>query len=399
MKSYKQDFPLFVENPWLLYLDSAASAQKPSYVIDKMASFLQTSYANIHRGSYWLSEKTESVYYASKEKYASFVWFASDEIIYTYNATYAYNLLAQTLWYSSILQAGDVVLVDIAEHHANLVPWQMLSQRHGIIVERIDLDATFDYDIEDFKKKYTDRVKVVSLSAASNVTGKIYNLDRIAALLRNDTFFIVDGSQTVPHISVASYACRSRIDALIATGHKLMADTGIGMIAMKKEQIKTLQPARWGGGMIEDVTKDGHTLTSWWEKFEPGTPHIVGAASLLYALEYIESIGGYEAIQQYEKHLVEYALERIQKNDNIDLFGQTTSENRLGIFAFRLKTQPTSRKVGEHLAEHNIAIRCWWHCVHPLFQSYWWKGACRLSTYIYTDLADLEKTFDILEIL
>ncbi len=402
MQSYKPDFPIFAQDPWLIFLDSAASTQKPSYVIDNMADFLRRSYANIHRGSYSLSEKAEDIYYKSKEKYASVVWFSSDEIIYTYNATYAYNLLTQTLRYSGVLKEGDVVLVDIAEHHANLVPWQMLSERHGIIIEWIDLDANFEYDMDDFKKKYihasdANRVKVVSISAASNVTGRIYNLEGIASLLRPETFFVVDGSQAIPHVSVADYACNARIDALIATGHKIMSDTGIGMLALRKPHIKALKPARGGWGMIDNVTTQGYTLTSGWEKFEPGTPHIVGSASLLFALEYIESIGGYPAMQKHENQLIEYALDRIHQNNNIDLFGPTTTKNRLGIFSFRLKNQGNAKRIWEMLANENICIRCWWHCTHPLFQSHGWKGACRISTYIYNDIADLEKTFDALE--
>jgi cysteine desulfurase / selenocysteine lyase len=139
MQSYKQDFPIFEQNPGLAFLDSAASSQKPAMVIDGVSDFFRTSYANIHRGSYDLSERSEDLYNASKAAYAKLIGARANEIIYTYNATYAFNMLAQTLRYSSILQAGDVVLVDIAEHHANIVPWQMLSQRHGIIVEWIDL--------------------------------------------------------------------------------------------------------------------------------------------------------------------------------------------------------------------------------------------------------------------
>lgn len=417
MSSHKQDFPIFKENPGLIYLDSAATAQKPSYVIEKTSAFMSGSYASIHRGSYDLSGKAEDVYYASKEKFGKTIGFSWDEIIYTYNATYAYNMLAQTLWYSGVLEAWDTVLVDIAEHHANLVPWQMLSQRHWILVEWIDLNEQFWFDMEDFKKKYfgeyywswkttgknPNRVKVVSISAASNVTGKLYNLDEIAQYLDQETFFIVDWSQATPHVSLADYKCNERIDALIATGHKMMADSWIGMLALRKKHIKSLQPARWGGGMIEDVTKDWFILSSWWLKFEPGTPHIIGAASLLYALEYLESIGGYDTLQKHEKTLMDYALERIQNNKKIALFWPNTVQtwsgslyDRIGIFSFRVEGV-NATKVWEILNAQNIAIRAGWHCTHPLFQSYGEKWACRISPYIYNDITDLEKTFDMLE--
>lgn len=402
-ESYKKEFPLLVNHPDIIYLDSAASAQKPKHVIEGIKDFLENSYANIHRGSYFFSEKAEDIYYKSKEKYGQTIWFGADEIIYTYSATYWYNLLAQTLRYSWFLQAGDTVLVDIAEHHANLVPWQMLSRRHGIVVERIDLNEEFDFDIDDFQKKYDHNVKVVSISACSNVTGKIYDIEKIANLLRPETLFVIDGSQAIPHVSFANYACNNRIDVIIATGHKIMADTWIGMLAMRKQHIKSLQPARGWWGMIENVTKDGFSVTYWTEKFEPWTPHIVWAASLLYALEYIESIGWYEAIQKHENILINYALDRIEKNKNIILFGpnkknkEWMSPERAGIFSFRLHSEKNTKKIGEMLAEKNIFVRAWWHCTHPLFQEHWEKWVVRLSTYIYNDISDLEKTFGIIE--
>ena len=395
MHSHKSDFPIFSKNPGLIYLDSAATAQKPQYVIDGINDFLSTSYSNIHRGAYSLSEASEDLYYASKKKVAEYIGASQEEIIYTYNATYAYNMLAQTLWYSWVLKSGDKVLVDIAEHHANIVPRQMLSQRHGIIVERIDLDDQYDYSIEDFQKKYTDNVKVVSLSAASNVTGTAYDIWKIASLLRPETIFIIDGSQAVPHLRIDVTA--NRIDALIFTGHKIMADTGIGILYLAKKHIKSWEPARWGGGMITDVTREWFKATSWWEKFEPGTPHIIGAVSLLKALEYIESIGWYEAIHSHEEALVTYALQRFAQNPKLTLLGKHTPKNRLWIFSFTYDGMKNHIQLGELLAQKNICVRCGGHCTHPLFHSIQQNGSCRMSTYIYTDIEDLEKVFDAID--
>lgn len=403
MISYKKDFPIFAHNPGLIFLDSAASSQKPAVVIDGVADFLRTSYANIHRGNYDLSERSEDLYDASKAAYAKLIGARADEIIYTYNATYGFNMLAQTLWYSGILEAGDVVLVDIAEHHANIVPWQMLSQRHGIIVEWIDLmPETFQYDLTDFQHKYTDRVKVVSLSAASNVTGVIYQLDGIISQLREDTFLIIDGSQLVPHapIQAATATGLDRIDAYIATGHKLMTDTGLGMIRLRKPWIKKLSPARWGGGMIVDVRRDGYAAGDGIGKFEPGTPHIAGAVSLLYACKYIESIGGYDAIMTHEAALVDHALVKCAENEQLTLLGPLAPSSgsvlidgkltRLGIFSFTMQNLPNHVQIGEKLALQNIAVRCGGHCTHPLFHSLETQGSCRMSTYIYTDIADID---------
>lgn len=439
-QSYKKDFPIFSTNSGLIYLDSGASAQKPAMVIDGIKDFLSQTYANIHRGSYDISEQAEDLYYASKVACAKLLNISGDtsgdEIIYTYNATYAYNLLAQSLWYSWVLEAGDVVLVDIAEHHANIVPWQMLSQRHGIIVERIDLDANFQYNLEDFKKKYTDRVKVVSLSAASNVTGVLYNLRDITSLLREDTFFVVDGSQAIPHVPIHmcfgesdiywieeiwnqtwsqnqwNTTLTKRIDALIFTGHKIMADTGLGVLYLAKKHIKSLTPARGGGGMIEDVNKESFKTAAGWQKFEAGTPHIVWAVSLLRAIEYINSIWGYKTIINHETNLVTYALARIAQNPNLVLLGMqdeditlTSWDNtqftlpRLGIFSLTHKNLPNHIRLGETLAMQGICVRCGGHCTHPLFHTYEQNGSCRISLYIYNDISDLEKTFDILDTL
>ncbi len=420
--SFKKDFPIFSNHSGLIYLDSGASAQKPAMVIDWIKDFLSQTYANIHRGTYAISEEAEDLYYSSKEACARLLngleqpmkFCTANEIIYTYNATYAYNMLAETLWYSGILQAWDVVLVDIAEHHANIVPWQMLSQRHGVIVEWLDLDKNFQYNIEDFAKKYTDRVKVVSLSAASNVTGVLYDLTPIAKLLRDDTFFIVDGSQAVPHVPL--HMCFGsqeenyiqRLDALVFTGHKVMADTWLGILYLAKKHIKTLSPARWGGWMIEHVDKQWYKTAAWWQKFEPGTPHIVGAVSILRAIEYIENIGGYTTILEHEKNLVAYTLGRITQNNNLNLLGMQTTEYtngawltlpRLSIFSLTHKNLPNHIRLGETLATEGICVRCGGHCTHPLFALYEQHGSCRISTYIYNDIEDLQKTFDILETL
>ena len=396
MQSFKKDFPIFDSNPGLIYLDSAATVQKPRHVIDGISQFFQTSYSNIHRGAYSLSEQSEDLYFASKEKVATMLLNCSaDEIIYTYNATYAYNMLAQTLRYSGVLKAGDTVLVDIAEHHANIVPWQMLSERHGILVERIDLDENYDYSIEDFKKKYHDRVKVVSLSAASNVTWTKYDIAAIAAWLRPETFFIIDWSQAIPHGKIDVIG--NRIDALIFTGHKIMADTGIWILYLAKRHIKSLKPARGGGGMIEDVDKVSFKLSSGWQKFEPGTPHIVWAVSLLKALEYIESIWWFDVIIAHEQQLISYTLERFAQNKKLELFGKKSTDHRLWIFSFVIKWNTNNIQLWEKLALENICIRCGWHCTHPLFHELEKNGSCRLSTYIYTDISDLEKIFDAIE--
>lgn len=393
--NFKKDFPLLTNND-LTYLDSAATSQKPAYVIDGVKKFLESWYANIHRGDYALSQQSEDLYHASKEAYANLINASADEIIYTYNATYAFNILVQALVLSGKLPQGSKILLWIAEHHANIVPRQIASKFGWIEIEWINIDENYDIDMNDFKKKYTDNVKVVSLSAASNVTGKIYDLSAISSLLRDDTLFIVDASQALPHfaINVASLAC----DALIATGHKMMAETGIGMLYMTKALCKELTPAIGWGGSIEDVSTTGHSLRQSVEKFEPGTPNIIGAVSLLKAIEYMHSIGGYETMMKYEHELISHTLSHFERlGDKVTLIGPRTAEDRIGVFSFLVPTFPNHIQLGEKLAAAWFCVRTGAHCTHPFFQQIEEKGSCRMSLSIYNTKEEIGRFFSVLE--
>jgi len=274
----KSDFPIFANNPWLVFLDNAASTQKPQYVIDGVSEFVASSYANIHRWLYSLSEKSEEAYHHSKELVGELLNCKASEIIYSYNSTYGINLIAQSLVVSDILQKWDVVLLGIREHHANILPRQILAQRKWFTIEFFTITDEYEIDRDDFDQKYSDKVKVVSVAHVSNVTGKIYDVKKIQSKLRDDTFFLVDGSQSVPNfpVDVQDIDC----DCLVFTGHKMMAYTGIGVVYLKKEWIKKLVPIiRWGW-TIEDVSTEGHTLLGNSDKFEAGTPNIIWAVSL-----------------------------------------------------------------------------------------------------------------------
>lgn len=189
-----------------------------------------------------------------------------------------------------------------------------------------------------------------------------------------------------------------RCDALVGTGHKMMADTGIGMLAIRKELLQDLTPAIGGGGSIEDVATDSFTLKSTAEKFEPGTPHIVGAVSLLKAIEYMNSIGGYSAIQKHEHELMEYTLKRFaEMGDNVKLIGTTTTEQRIGIFSFVVSSFPNHIQLGELLAQENICVRSGAHCTHPYFHALEKNGSCRMSVYLYTTKEDIDRFFTALQ--
>lgn len=398
---FKKDFPIFTNNPWLIFLDNAASTQKPRYVIDGVSDFVAHDYANIHRGMYSLSEKSEEVYHHSKELVGELINSKASEIIYSYNSTYAINLIAQSLVISDILKAWDVVLIWIREHHANILPRQVLAERKWFTLEFFDIDEHYEIDRNDFAKKYTDKVKVVSVWHVSNVTGKIYDVKKIKSKLRDDTFFLVDGSQSVPNfpVDVQDIGC----DCLVFTGHKMMAYTGIWVIYLQKKWIKTLVPMiRWWW-TIEDVSIQGHTLATNSDKFEAGTPNIIGAVSLLKALEYIKSIWWMKKIREHEQKLVHSIIHKLRdkgrgtSNSPVEIIWPMTENDRVAVFSFLLTKNTNFNNIGEQFAAQNIAIRCGGHCAYPLHKRFKKAGTCRMSAYIYNDEADIDRFFTVLE--
>ncbi len=391
----KKDFPIFEHNPWLVFLDNGASSQKPKMVIDGVSEFVAHDYANIHRGLYDLSEKSEKAYHDSKIAVANLLNCKASEIFYTYNSTYGINILAGALAKSKILQKWDIVLLGIWEHHANVLPWQILAEEYGFQVKFFGIKDDYSIDRNDFGDKYTDKVKVVACSHVSNVTGQIYDVKKIKEQLRDDTFFLIDGSQSVPHfvVDVMDLWC----DALVFTGHKMMAYTGIWWTYLKKDWIKKLSPMIAGWGTIEDVSITGHTFASGTDKFEAGTPNIIGAVSLLKAIEYIDSLGGMQKIWEHEQELVKKTLEWFKKlAGKVELIWTFEAKNRVGAFSFVVKNQSNFNKIWEIFAEHNIAVRCGWHCAYPLHKQLGLGGTCRMSTYLYNDDQDIEKFFEVL---
>lgn len=390
----KNDFPIFENNSWLIFLDNAASTQKPQYVIDGVSEFVATDYANIHRGLYPLSERSEEAYHHSKKLVGELLNCKASEIIYSYNSTYGINLIAQSLVISDIIKTWDVVLLWIWEHHANILPRQILAERKWFTIEFFNIKEDYDIDWDDFDKKYTDKVKAVSVAHVSNVTGKIYDVKKIKSKLREDTFFLVDGSQSVPNfpVDVQDIGC----DCLVFTWHKMMAYTGIWVIYLKKERIKKLVPMIRGGGTIEDVSIDGHTLATNSDKFEAGTPNIIWAVSLAKAIEYINSIGWMKKIREHEQKLVKLCLEGFSKfQDKVEILWPTTTD-RVAVFSFMLSNNTNFNNIGEIFAENDIAVRCGGHCAYPLHKHFKKPGTCRMSAYVYNDQTDIDRFFTVL---
>jgi cysteine desulfurase / selenocysteine lyase len=389
---FRHDFPIFQAYPDLVYLDSASSAQKPRVVIESMKEMMEGKYANIHRWSYDLSEMSEMIYEKSKKKVTEFISAHSPhEIIYTYNATYALNLLARSLVKSGILVKWDRVLLSLLEHHANIVPWQIAAEEYGIIIDWVGItpDGRIDYD--DLERKIS-WVKVLSITAASNVTGAMTDFAKIRNSidrLIEKPLVIVDGSQSFPHFSIDVE--RNGIDFFIATGHKVFADTGIGILYGKKEHLKIMQPALCGGGAINSVSIDWYEPAWLPYRYEPGTPHIIWAASLLAALEYIESIWGYEVIEKYERELVEHTLEKIKElPPSVRLIGPTDAKDRLWVFSFYFDRHHP-RDVADVLADADICVRAGHHCTEPLHAHFGLPATLRMSLGIYNTKEDVDK--------
>lgn len=402
MYNFKKDFPIFQNNTWLVFLDSTASSQKPSYVIDWIKEYLENDYSNIHRWAYSLAERSEDLYEKSKEKVAEYINAQSwREVIYTYNANYALNFIAWSLRKSDFLKKWDKVLISIVEHHSNIVPWLILRDEIWIELEYIKVDDDYNLDLEDLENKLDKKVKVVSVTHVSNVTGQIFDLEEVGKIVKNynkDILFIADASQSFPHFKVD--VKKLNCDMIFFTAHKVMADSWLGVWWAKTEILDNLKPIFSWGWAISWVKKfeykDNNSLP---EKFEVGTPNMSGAVSLLKALEYIDSMGWYEKIEETEKELIEYTVEKwkeIMQKYDIKILWSLKPKNRVWVFSFYIPWIH-SIDLADYIAEEDICIRAGQHCAEPFLQSKSCSHTCRMSLYIYNDKNDVDRFFEILE--
>lgn len=398
MSNFKKDFPVFANNSWLIYMDSTASSQKPSFVIDAIKSYLENDYSNIHRGSYSLAERSENIYLNSKKKVAEFLWADSyKEVIYTSNSTYASNLLISSLKRSWYFKKGDKVLVSIVEHHANIVPWLILKEELQIELDFIKINPDYSLDLKDLEEKLDSSVKAISITHVSNVTWEIFDLEKVNKLLgekyveENKPLFIVDASQSVPHfkVDVKKIWC----DALFFTWHKIMADSGIWVLWWKQSLLEELKPAFCWGWAISWVKKTCFKEASLPDRFEPGTPNLSWALSLLKSLEYIETIWWYRKIEEIELELNKYSLEKFKNLDRVKLIWWTNPHSRASVFSFVVKWIH-SLDISDYLAEYDICVRAWQHCAEPFMWELWVKHTCRMSLYIYNTKEDIDRFFE-----
>jgi cysteine desulfurase / selenocysteine lyase len=384
-RAIRRDFPIFERNPGLVFLDSAASAQKPRQVIDGVAEYYRTDYANVHRGVYRLSSASTDQYEAARESVRRFLNAGSaDEIVFVRGTTEAINLVAQS-WGASHLGAGDEVIVSDLEHHSNIVPWQILRDRVPIKLLSVPLDATGGFDLEAFAKLLSPRTKLVAIAHISNVTGHVLPVETAIRLAHaHGAKVLLDGAQAVPRLPVDVRALD--VDFYAFSGHKAYGPTGIGALYAKRALLEAMPPWQGGGSMIETVTLEKTTYLEPPHRFEAGTPDISGAIGLGFALDYIESLGR-DAIREHEEALTGFAVSRLSALPRVNVLAG--GQRQLGVVSFTVDgIHP--HDLGTVLDQHDVAVRAGHHCAQPLMDRLGITGTTRASFGVYSDEADVE---------
>jgi cysteine desulfurase/selenocysteine lyase len=383
MNTYKKDFPIFQNQPELVYLDNASTTQTPQVVLDAMNNYYTNYRANIHRGVYTLSEEASSAYETAKEKVARFIGAKTDEIIFTSGSTHGLNLLAQRLCKN--LGSGDNVVLTRLEHHANLIPWQEMAKEFDFELRFIELTDTTEIDLTSAQELIDNKTKIVSMSALSNTLGTLVPIQKIIDLakLRGATT-IIDAAQAIAHtpMNVRELDC----DYLVFSGHKLYGPTGIGVVYGKKKNLETLEPFFYGGDMVQSVTYTSATWADAPGKFEAGTPNIAGAIGLGTAIDFVSAIG-WDALQTHDNQLLSYALEKVAPE--VNLFGTKNIATHKGIISFVIP-DIHPHDIAEVLNRHHVAVRAGHHCTMPLMDYLELGGTTRVSFGVYNTTEDID---------
>ena len=391
-KNYKRDFPLLMKNP-TVYLDNAATAQRPTCVLDAVQDFYTRKNANPLRGLYELSVEATRAYEESRRTVQRFIGAKSaDELIFTRNTTESINLIAYSYGLSR-LHSGDEVLVSIMEHHSNLLPWQTVCRMTGASLRFIECEPDGSLDLDRVESCINERTKIVAVTQLSNVLGRIYPVrEIIKAAHRVGAVAVVDGAQSTPHIPVNV----SELDAdfFAFSGHKLYAPMGIGVLYGKREILDGMPPFLYGGEMIESVKRDSAVFAELPHKFEAGTVNAAGAVGLGAAIGYIEGIG-FDEIKRLEGEVSAYAFEGMRNIDGINIVGGKTAAEHNGILTFTVDgVHP--HDVSEILAADGIAVRAGHHCAQPLLNHLGLRSTVRVSFAFYNTRDDADKFLDSL---
>ena len=384
---YRKDFPL-LENNKVIYLDNAATSQRPEAVIQAEAQFYEKYNANPLRGLYELSVEATDCYEEARETVRKFIGAGStEEIIFTRNTTEGLNLVAYSYGFSH-LKAGDEVLVSIMEHHSNLLPWQMVCRQTGATLKFLECDQTGFLSDETLENAITDKTRLVAIAQVSNVLGRTAPIEKIVKLARkHGAVVVMDAAQSAPHMPINVKDLE--VDFMAFSGHKLMGPMGIGVLYGKKELLESMPPFLTGGEMIETVSRYDATYAELPHKFEAGTVNAGGAVALAEAIRYLQKLG-MSNVQQAEQELTEYLLRGMQSIPHIHVLGSEQAENHTGIVAFTVD-QVHPHDISEILSSDGMDIRAGHHCAEPLHQYLGIHSSARASVMFYNTKEEADR--------
>ena len=397
LAAIRSEFPLLkrqINGKRLVYVDSAATSQKPQSVLDAMDNYYTTQNANVHRGVYTLAEEATSAFESARARTAKFIG-AQDphELVFTRNATESINLVARTWGYQN-LRDGDVVVLTEMEHHANIVPWQMLSAERGIVIRWIPITSDYRLDLSDIDA-LLDGASLLAVTSMSNVLGTVNDIEKLVAAARSaGAKVLVDACQSIPHDPVDVVAWGA--DFVAFSGHKMMGPTGIGALWARRELLEEMPPFLGGGEMIRDVRKDGFTMNDVPWKFEAGTPAIAEAIGLSAAVDWLSAVG-MENIAEHERALTAYALEKLSSafGDEITIYGPQTAEGRGSAVSF-LFDEIHAHDISQVLDEDGVCVRAGHHCAKPLMRVLGVPATSRASFAIYNTFEDVDALVEAL---
>ncbi len=394
----RKDFPVLkreIDGKKIIYFDNAATSLKPIQVIEAITDYYTNGTANIHRGIHKLSEEASIKYEKAHDKVSAFFGAKKEEFVLTKNTTEAINSVMYSLLIGDFFKKGDKILLTKMEHHANLVPWQLIERKGLAELEFVDLNEDLTLNMQDFENKLDSKTKLVALAHASNTIGTINPIKEIGKIVKdNNSLFLVDGAQSAPHMEINF--SKLNADFFAFAGHKMLGPSGTGGLIAKKEILEKIEPFQYGGSMIHSVEfhKSSWNKLPW--KFEAGTPHIAGMIGLGKAVEYLEKIG-MQKIRDHEKEITKYALDRISEIDAVKVFTPKNPEKQVGIVLFEVKGLE-AHDLAITLDEFsNIAIRSGMHCAEPLVSTLNPKGLDRASFYLYNTKEEVDTFIDALK--
>ncbi len=393
----RSDFPIFdepINDRRLVYLDSSGTSQKPRAVLDAMTDFYESANANVHRGAYFLSDLASRRMEGARSKVAKFIGATdSAEVVFTKNATEAINLIAGS-WGRVNLNKGDAVVLSMLEHHANIVPWHMLAQERGIEIRFLPVTGDGQIDLTDLDRWF-DGANLVSLSAMSNVTGALTDLERVVtAAHAAGALVALDACQLVPHLPTDVAAIGA--DFMAFSAHKMCGPTGVGVLWARRELLEAMPPFMGGGGMIANVTTEGFTTTELPHKFEAGTPPIAEIIGLGAAVDYLSALDMHE-VRRHEVELTAYFLRTIKERhgDDVVVHGPAEPSQRGGVFSFAYK-DVHPHDLSQVLDQRGVSVRAGHHCAKPFMTQLGVGATARASLYIYNDESDVDELVDAL---